>query len=366
MVTLSILVTTLATVGFNGAANNAASAPYDNTFHFATASLYTSDDGLPTPEVEAEQSLRTLEDQVPIMEGETYYVQGYESAYVQGYGAACRCRYPGFYAGGELTLLRPFTSGTCLDSPCDVRADDFIDNALPSYDTYAAPRLWLGYTSCDGLGFRVRWWRMDLNASGTAEYISEGPFVTETFVGDLRSSLDIETLDFEITDIGYVGSKWELMLSGGVRYARFDWARDADGTLIIESSTGNVRISDEFSLRETGFEGLGGTAALELRRPWFHRVGIFSSVRGSLLYGRVNDLNLQVTDGEVIQDLEGNTGGKVKSIWEVQLGVDWTKELWHGLHLTTRVAGEAQYWDAMVSNSDLGFVGMTFSVGLIR
>jgi hypothetical protein len=87
------------------------------------------------------------------------------------------------------------------------------------------------------------------------------------------------------------------------------------------------------------------------------------------MFGKVDSLALAETVPPVSEpiDVEGVTGGMVRSIWEAQLGVDWIHELWRGTYLTTRVAGEAQYWDSMLANNtDIGFVGMTAAVGLIR
>ena len=354
MITLSILVTSLAAVGFNGASNDPVNAPYDGTFHFATASLYAADEALATPIDEAEQPSSLVQEQAPVMQGETYYVAGG--------GDCCSYRTPGFYAGGEITALRPFVGDTCLDPPCLVESALVVpDRVLPELDTYVAPRLWLGYTSCSGLGCRVRWWRMDMNASEAFDK----EFPSDSFAGVLNASLDVEAIDFEVTDTLVVGQKWDVLVSGGLRYADFNWAKTTDGifTRFNEEYDGIIR-------NDIGFEGVGPTAAIQAHRPWFHRVGLFAAVRGSLMFGKVDSRALVDTVppifGENV-DAQGVSGGMVRSIWEAQLGVDWTHELWRGTYLNTRVAGEAQYWDAMLAqNTDIGFVGMTFAVGLIR
>jgi hypothetical protein len=345
-----MLVISAATTGFGGAANTARATGYDDTFHFATASLYASDEALLSEEtdfvpVPAEQSAA--------MADTTYYTC------VDDCGG--RYRHPGFYLGGEATVVKPFVGGSCLDTPCFITAARQVsEKALPDFDPYVAPRLWLGYTSCSGLGCRVRWWKLDLQASETLE-ISD-PF--ETFTGEVDVSLEAETIDFEVTDALVLGQKWDLIVSGGVRYADFDWTNTADGTL--SGFGGDLEYLTE---RGIGFEGLGATAALELYRPWFRRIGLFANLRGSLLYGKRRGLDVLVTNDELDPGrfAEGDLGGIVRSIWEAQLGVDWTHELWHGMFLTGRVAGEAQYWDSMLfNNTDLGFAGMTFTVGLIR
>jgi hypothetical protein len=341
--------------GFEGIADGAQMDASNDAFHFATVSLYAADDSSVTDETEL---LPVIEEQAPGMAGDTYYVYGHESA--------CRCRYPGFYVGAEATVLRPFVGGSCLDTPCFLeRAREISEKVQPDFQMYAAPRLWLGYTSCSGLGCRVRWWRMDLQASDQIEFtdLGGGQFA-ETFRGEISASLDAQTIDFEVTDDLFLGQKWDLVVSGGLRYARFDWTSAQDGEL--SSSFDGVREYRKGSGRE--FEGLGGTAAVELYRPWFRRVGLFANLRGSVMYGERGGLFVEQDPARDVDIYEqGDTGGVVTSIWEAQLGVDWTREVGHGMYLTGRVAGEVQYWDSMLfNNTDIGFAGMTFAVGLIR
>jgi hypothetical protein len=354
MVTLSILVTSLATIGFHGEPHSGVAERYDHTFHFATASLYASEEGPPAPAIVPEPPLSGMEEQSSIMQGEAYYVQGCDDC--------CPTRYPGFYAGGEITALRPFVGGTCLDTPCFLESALSVqDKVLPDFDTYVAPRLWLGYTSCSGVGCRVRWWRMDLNASDSIDFTDA---TQNRFVGDTSASLDVQVLDFEVTDTFTVAGKWDVLASGGVRYVDFDWSKTTEGVLSIGSTD-----FQDFSHDGIGFEGVGPTAAIEARRPWFHRLGLFANVRGSLMFGKMNVLTISETIPPFRADIfeQGDLGGMVRSIWEAQLGVDCTHELWRGTYLTTRVAGEAQYWSSMLANNnDIGFVGMTASVALIR
>jgi hypothetical protein len=53
--------------------------------------------------------------------------------------------HPGFYLGGEATVVKPFVGGSCLDTPCFITAARQVsEKVLPDFDPYVAPRVWLG------------------------------------------------------------------------------------------------------------------------------------------------------------------------------------------------------------------------------
>jgi hypothetical protein len=290
-------------------------------------------------------------------------VQG--ELYDKGKYTQCGCRYPGFYLGGELTLLKPFGGNPCIDPPC-IPDDVFraVRDLAPEQSCTAAPRVWLGYTACGGLGFRVRWWQFDQTATQEVSFLDKSQ---SSFVGTVGESFDANSLDFEITDTMMVGHKWDVTICGGLRYAKFRRSQSSQGLLNLEFG-GDGEIS-HFGGDE--FEGTGGTAAVELHRCLFGRLGVFTNVRGSLLYGDAEVFTLFMGDEDAIgqplpESGQGKVVGVVRSVWEAQLGLDWTHELGRGLYLTTRAAGEVQYWDSMVDNTDVGFTGVTFAAGLIR
>jgi len=179
---------------------------------------------------------------------------------------------------------------------------------------------------------------------------------------------DVNVLDAEVIDSVFLNQKWELMFSGGFRYAKFDWTHSSEGKLKVDYN-GNTTVSSIVYSYSEDFEGVGATAALQLRRGCCKRLGLFANARGSLLYGdqqeriindsEQNPLPIPASDFRLFPDT-------VRAIWEAQLGVDWTCELYHGLYFTSRVAGEAQYWNAMNNGQDVGFSGFTVAVGLIR
>ena len=348
MHTLSVLVASLMTVSFNNAPDDVwQSYGYYPANQESRVMLAAADETIPPQELDTPYA---VDEPYAPLRGESYYMPEYNS---------CQCRYPGFHAGVELTCLRPYVGSTCIDPPC------FPQNALvavrelaPEFDFYAAPRLWLGYTCCSGLGLRVRWWQFDQNASSDVNFVDMSQ---NSFVGTTSGSFDVEAIDFEVTDALIVGNKWDLTFSGGVRYAKFGWTQSSEGTLsLLTGQEGDVFYADTDK-----FEGVGGTAAMELHRNVLGRLGVFANVRGSLLYGDATLVT--VTEGDFLPPGASDIiVGVVRSVWEAQLGADWTHELWNGLYFTGRVAGEVQYWDSMVANTDAGFAGMTFAVGLIR
>jgi hypothetical protein len=248
---------------------------------------------------------------------------------------------------------------TCIDPPCfPENAVQAVRELAPKFDYYGAPRLWLGYTCQNGLGFRVRWWQFDQNGSSDVNFVD---MQQNSFVGTTSGAFDVNAVDFEVTDALIVGGKWDLTVSGGMRYAKFAWTQSAKGVLAL--ATG---LQDDVSFSDSdSFEGVGGTAAVELHRNVLGRFGVFSNLRGSLLYGDATLITR--SQGQFIPPgASDRVLGVVRSVWEAQLGVDWTHELWRGLYFTGRVAGEVQYWDSMVANTDAGFSGVTFAVGLLR
>jgi hypothetical protein len=360
MHTLNVLVASLMTVSFNNAPDNRGQSygyypPNQSSMvMLAAAGEPIAPQELELPHATEESYTQVDKEPYALMKGECYYMSTCDP---------CQCRRPGLHLGAELTFLKPYGGNPCIDPPCFPEdAIQAVEQLEPEFDFYGAPRLWLGYTCCNGLGFRVRWWQFDQNASEDVSFLDQNQ---NSFTGTVGASYDVNTLDFEITDALIVGRKWDLMLSGGIRYAKFRRAQLSDGSLDFFSTEGGAQ-----HLGGDTFEGAGATAALELHRNVFRRIGVFTNIRGSLLYGDAEVFSLWESDESISNFIPDSQAGKivgvVRSVWEAQLGVDWTHEMWQGVYLTGRVAGEVQYWDSMVANTDVGFAGLTFAVGLIR
>ena len=352
MSTLGVLVVSLMAINFN-------QSPEDSR----PALLYENDqnaifDASPMNDPVTPDEPGAAEKPDIMMLGESYYMPTYQNS---------PCRHPGFYVGAELALLKPYL-GNAADERNSTSVTRTIITSFVQLDYLASPRVWLGYTSRDGLGVRIRWWQFDQTGSENVSVEEEWGPAVHRYDGVNTGGFDVNVLDAEVIDSVFLNQKWELMFSGGFRYAKFDWTHSSEGKLKVDYN-GNTTVSSIVYSYSEDFEGVGATAALQLRRGCCKRLGLFANARGSLLYGdqqeriindsEQNPLPIPATDFRLFPDT-------VRAIWEAQLGVDWTCELYHGLYFTSRVAGEAQYWNAMNNGQDVGFSGFTVAVGLIR
>ena len=187
------------------------------------------------------------------------------------------------------------------------------------YNYSASPKLWAGWVSDSGLGFRVSWWHFDQysdspgvninnpipptvaglgfqsqaffpnNASAGAVtpplLVAIGPLVGapgETPAKLLTTSnFKLDVFDFEATqDFTFAG--WKLLASAGIRYAHISQNYTA------ESSQPNLiggGVTNSLSANHN-FEGGGPTIALDLRRELGNSgFSLYATVRGSAVFG---------------------------------------------------------------------------------
>lgn len=218
---------------------------------------------------------------------------------------------PAWYAGYEITFLKPYISD-----------NEFAGSFGDGYGT--GHRFVLGYDDGNGLGARLRYWMYNHNHNTAAG----APFV----------HIDMDVLDAEVT-LQERMRNWDLMVSGGVRYARaaFDFL-----------GTGDLY-----------FEGVGPTVALEATRGIGSRgLYLIGNFRGSMLYGNIGGpaAGFQAAHDETAL------------VFENQLGVGWSRDYGRGV-LNVRGVWESQYWsnhslgdDVFGFSSALAFAGPTASV----
>lgn len=257
-----------------------------------------------------------------------------------GCNDGCGCYERGVIAGAELLLLTPHTGslqlvgGPVLTSP---------------YDVQAAPRFWLGYRNDEGLGARVRYFTLD----GSTGLSNLG----------LTSSLHMEALDLEVTQVEYLG-KWAFDLSAGVR-----WAQDSN-SLSAELPFPNPGI-----LLQQDFQGAGGTIALSAWRPFGSRgLSFFANTRASLLYGQ----NMYVASAFIplnppipLASAALKSEDEIVSVYEMQVGVEWARQLDNGNRFYARAALECQAWNIPspalgLLDDTTGLVGAALAVGFNR
>lgn len=222
----------------------------------------------------------------------------------------CDCSGPTWYAGYEITFLKPYISD-----------NEFAGGWDDDYGT--GHRFVIGYDNGDGLGARLRYWLYNHNHNNAAG----APFV----------HIDMDVLDAEIT-LQERMRNWDLLVSGGLRYGRAAF---------------------DFGGGDLYFEGVGPTVSLEATRDVGCRgLYLIGNFRTSILYGELGGpaAGFQAADDETAIVLEN------------QLGVGWSREYGRGL-LNVRGVWESQYWynnslgdDVFGFSSALAFSGPTASV----
>ena len=289
-------------------------------------------------------------------------------------------RWGQFTAGFAFTFLVPEFGDNIAFTTTSSDGASF-ENVSPTQFNYGlkvAPRIWLEYTLADGLGARASYWQFNhaaATAIGTAPANGFGQITTPTF-GDIdistiipgstmtaNSGLELQALDLEGTK-GVSFGRWSLAASAGVRYGAIKQNYSAQQ----RSANGVLNGSIDF---QHNFEGAGPTFGLEARRYLAERFSIFSTARGSLLFG---NLRSTLQGGE---DLDLSTPFITSSnnrrldtlpVANMQLGADWQIPLGTAATFFWQGAMEAQWWQgvgsAATETGDLGLFGFNTAVGI--
>jgi len=217
------------------------------------------------------------------------------------------CYRAGWYSGVEAVYVKPyFEEGVA---------------ASPSYDFEVSPRVWLGYQTSSGLGWRVRYWQFDHDANP----------VVDPLDGLERHSLQAQVLDLDVTQFLSFGG-FEMTASGGVRYARFK----ADS---FDATNGTMN---------TDFEGIGPTLALDMRRPLGNRLSLIANGRTSVLFG---DTRLQRADDPVFGAFTVTKDDDLVCSLETQVGFEYVL-FGNGRRLALRALMEGQLWGMAFEQPD--------------
>jgi hypothetical protein len=181
-----------------------------------------------------------------------------------------------------------------------------------SYDYDWAPRVWVGFTNCDGAGARVRYWFYDDEASdlvtdndsngqaftimntaaplGVALFTNGTVLAPQTLVTDSELSLDV--WDLEGTYDWKPNCNWQITFFGGVRYVHMFQNYNA---AVVDDNTGTTvaRLLSGHNLNV-----IGPTGGVETRRSLSGGGGhggcggcgggglsLYGSARTSLLFG---------------------------------------------------------------------------------
>jgi hypothetical protein len=267
----------------------------------------------------------------------------------------------GFYAGAEVTLLRPY-AGDLSQLELTVPQVDLDLLAERASDQFGvAPRVWIGYTAASDVGVRVRYWQLDQHLIGESSDTSlDGNLPVGSSLA--RSGrLNMYTIDSEVTqhfqrnlvtvDVG-VGVR-----AGGLardRSLTFDIPNQADATLIFNRN----------------FDGFGPTMVAEVRRQLGNSPFTFLvSPRGTMLFGRVrteldidHDINLVGSTTPAVSIFTRSDAELYTA--ELRMGVEWSRELRNGRELFAHVLWENQFWAGSgVGLSGVGLTGCTIGLG---
>lgn len=282
-------------------------------------------------------------------------------------------------AGFVATFLKPhyednpaFTStvtdGVAFSTTTDAQFD---------YRLNFAPRVWLGYLNCDGLGARVTWWQFDHQSperSGTPDAAGNETLATPTIGGvNLSTAVVGETLsaftNLQIDAIDAESTKWvdfetwSLVARGGVRYVSMSQRYQAQLTSAAGAALGTI----DFGHR---FDGIGPTVSFEASRP-LGGLTIFSQARAALLFGNGTNSLTAVEDLAAAAPFVTQHSTKrddILTVFEFQLGVEESIDGCYGTTFFWRTALEAQVWQGAgggsSENGDLGLFGFNAAVGM--
>jgi hypothetical protein len=280
--------------------------------------------------------------------------------------------------GVDLVYVKAYNSSGLGWNYADLNSFNFVVGAPPTPlgptqefdfpvdgDYEFTQRFWAGIQMADGLGIRARYWDFDQDNFGSAE-IPPGFTAVGLTVGVPSPVVSFHTfdtyvIDLEAIDTTPIGCNTILTWSLGFRYVNYEEIRGFTAT--TGALPQQVYIQKEY-------EGYGLTSSLELRRRVCHDLGIYASARGSVLTGdERNFVDVQIDGVGVGRE---NEEENIKWMLELAGGVEWAKDCGFGT-LSVRGGVEFQHWDGFGAARDsfgrdenIGFFGLTFSVGLIR
>ncbi len=253
--------------------------------------------------------------------------------------------------------------------------------------TVVAPQVWLGFLSDDGLGVRVRYWYF---REGTNQAFNGGnggsggvnstllfsaaplglSLINGTSTMVATSKLQLQVVDAEGL-LNLNAAKWDILFSGGVRFAQIDQAYNA----FVPQSGDNTLLSSNT------FSGAGPTLALELHRPICGScLSLYGNVRYSLVFGS-GQQQASVPDQNADAQDHRHVG---IGIAEMELGLEFKRMVgryqlfgqlavvgqnWSGAGSASRssvnvLPGGAFAGAAYSGDSDINFLGLAARIGV--
>ncbi|MCA9041539.1 MAG: hypothetical protein KDA65_14395 [Planctomycetaceae bacterium] len=296
-----------------------------------------------------------------------------------GTGGCCdtnACCKSSYYAGFEFLWLQPnFQENVCmvLDPPPN---DNIV---IPcDYDYEFTPRVWAGWESCDGHGFRFSYWQFDHDLASGELYVdvnqlafvevfeANGQLRRNAFAGPGETltsshSMNLQTADFEFTS-RHKFCKHNVLVGAGIRYAKMDQR-------MIGTAYSAGWVVDELVDHEHGFEGFGPTLSVEWNRPFDSCSGlsVYSRARGSILFGDAYQNVYEVKNAGANVGYDTYSGDESLAIGELGLGLQYSMLVGCDWELFLRGGYEAQlWWDAggpVRTQGDMALHGLSLGFG---
>jgi len=283
------------------------------------------------------------------------------------------CRQAHWYAGVEFAFLRPYLKESFQASRIDLQTG--VQSLYGfDYEYEFAPRGWIGWEDCDGLGLRARYEYYDhsgetLQLTSSPTSVVTANAVTVIFPatinsllpGDVltaNSSLALKVLDIEGTQTFQLGP-----ISGragaGLRYLQI---RQDNLATIDTPNVGTQTLAWGRS-----YDGLGPVMSADVLRPlgcggW----GAYGTLHAALTFGE-KTLTRTVTNNSFPPTVTLADAAEVVGGGSVALGVQYTREVDSG-SWQFRGGYEGQLWtDAGAPTlTFLGFEGFSFSLAFTR
>ncbi|QDU80414.1 hypothetical protein Pla110_21430 [Polystyrenella longa] len=286
----------------------------------------------------------------------------------------CRSSY---YAGFEFMWLQPNFQenvGIVLDPPPN---DNIV---IPfDYDYEFAPRVWAGWETCDGFGFRFTYWQFDHDLASSQLYVeptqlalievfeANGQLTRNAFAGpgetlETSHSMNLQTADFEFTS-RHNFCKHNVLVGAGLRYGKMDQQ-------MIGTAYDNGGMLDEQVNHKHGFEGFGPTVSIDWNRPFDSCGGlsVYSRARGSILFGEAYQDVHEIKNGGANVGYDTYRGDESLAIGELGLGMQYAMLVGCNTEMFVRGGYEAQlWWDAggpLRTQGDMALHGLTLGFGI--
>jgi Legionella pneumophila major outer membrane protein precursor len=282
----------------------------------------------------------------------------------------------GFFGGLELIWIRPN-----FDQNVAMIVDPPVGNTLVpfEYNYQLSPRVWLGWQSCEGTGFRATYFRFDESANSEAVTAVAGAtplyLVVHGAGGNLtrnananlgqtlvsNHALELNSLDLEATQLLRM-QRSRAIFGLGVRIA--DMKQTSRGDVFNPGGTLEETVRNDLE-----FAAAGPTVSAQLTRGMgASHFGIFAATRASLLvseteqriYEMKGAFTTELEDIAIQREVLGNL--------ELGLGLQYEQPLGQSASLFVRTGYECQLWlDAggpVDSHSTIGLNGITLGLGL--